>query len=47
MASVIEKTIRGAVTPAIQAVANFNRRKLDDPAANPFLHGLHTPMRDE
>ncbi len=47
MASVIERTIRGAVTPAIQAVASLNRRRLESPAENPFLGGIHTPLRDE
>lgn len=47
MASVIEKTIRKAVTPAIQAVAGINRTRLADEADNPFLNGMHTPMTDE
>ena len=47
MASVIEKTIRKAVTPAIQGVAAINRTRLADPSENPFLHGVHTPMTDE
>lgn len=47
MASVIEKTIRKAVVPAIQAVASLNRGRLDDPSENPFLKGVHTPMTDE
>ena len=47
MASVLEKTIRAAITPAIGAVAGLNRRKLAAPAANPFLHGIHTPLHDE
>ena len=47
MASVIEKTIRKAVTPAIQAVASFNRTRLQGEDANPFLHGVHEPLREE
>ncbi len=47
MASVIEKTIRKAVTPAIRAVAAINRARLDPPSDNPFLTGIHTPMREE
>jgi hypothetical protein len=47
MASVIEKTIRAAVTPAIGAVASLNRRKLAEPASNPLLSGIHTPMTEE
>ncbi|WP_369025326.1 carotenoid oxygenase family protein [Qipengyuania sp. RANM35] len=47
MASVIEKTIRKAVAPAIMTVAGINRRRLDDADANPFLHGVHTPIKSE
>lgn len=47
MASVIEKTIRKAVTPAIMAVAGMNRARLPDAAENPFLTGIHTPMLGE
>ena len=47
MASVIEKTIRKAVTPAIQAVATVNRTRLAEPSENPFLKGVHTPMTEE
>ena len=47
MASVIEKTIRKAVTPAIQAVASLNRTRLQSEDANPFLHGVHEPLREE
>ncbi|MFW2350651.1 carotenoid oxygenase family protein [Qipengyuania sp.] len=47
MASVIEKTIRKAVTPAIQAVATINRTRLPGAQKNPFLHGVHTPLTEE
>lgn len=47
MASVIEKTIRKAVTPAIQAVASFNRSRLPDAEEIPFLKGIHTPLPAE
>ena len=47
MASVIEKTIRKAVTPAIQAVASFNRTRLPGAQDNPFLNGVHTPLTEE
>ena len=47
MASVIEKTIRKAVTPAIQAVASFNRARLPGAQDNPFLKGVHTPLTEE
>jgi len=45
MASVLEKTIRGAVTAGVVKMAEFNRERLED--ANPFLIGIHTPMADE
>ncbi len=47
MASVIEKTIRAAVTPAIRAVSAINRARLPDGSENPFLRGVHRPMREE
>lgn len=47
MASVIEKTIRKAVTPAIQAVASINRARLPRADENPFLKGVHTPLKEE
>ncbi|MFN2100788.1 carotenoid oxygenase family protein [Altererythrobacter sp. MF3-039] len=47
MASVIEKTIRKAVTPVITGVSEFNRKRLKDAQDNPFLHGIHTPMDGE
>ncbi len=47
MASVIEKTIRKAVTPAIQAIASINRKRLPRADENPFLKGVHTPLKEE
>ena len=47
MASVIEKTISKAVTPALQAVASINRTRLPGAEDNPFLHGIHTPLTEE
>ncbi len=47
MASGIEKTIRKAVTPAIQAMANINRKRLPSADRNPFLKGVHTPLTTE
>lgn len=47
MASVVEKTIRKAVTPALKAVAGVNRTRLPKAAENPFLHGVHTPLTKE
>ena len=45
MASVLERTIRGAVTAGIGGLAAFNRSGLDE--ANAFLDGIHTPMTAE
>lgn len=48
MASVIEKTIRGAVTGGIMRVADFNRKRLQEPeGGHPYLTGLHRPMTEE
>ena len=48
MASVIEKTIRAAVTPVMGAVANYNRKRLPDPVeGHPYLTGVHAPMQSE
>ncbi|WP_033073705.1 8'-apo-carotenoid 13,14-cleaving dioxygenase [Sphingopyxis sp. MWB1] len=48
MGSKVETLIRGAVTKGIGKVANFNRRRLPQPAdAHPFLTGLHAPMTEE
>ena len=47
MASVVETAIRGVVTKGIQAVAGFNRARMDEDAPHPFLTGLHTPMTEE
>lgn len=45
MASVIEKTIRGAVTAGVVKVAEFNRARLD--GENAFMRGIHAPMTEE
>ncbi|WP_309623256.1 carotenoid oxygenase family protein [Novosphingobium sp.] len=47
MASVVETAIRGVVTKGIQAVAGFNRVRMDGEAEHPFLTGIHTPMHEE
>ena len=48
MASVIENTIRAAVTPALTKLADFNRKRLDKPeGGHPFLTGIHQPMAQE
>ncbi|WP_338445811.1 carotenoid oxygenase family protein [Pelagerythrobacter marensis] len=45
MTSVLEKTIRGAVTAGIGKLAGINRIGLK--SDNPFTAGLHAPMREE
>ena len=45
MASVLEKTIRGAVTAGVTGLAGLNRKRLA--AESPFMSGIHTPMVDE
>ena len=45
MASVIEKTIRGAVTAGVTGLAELNRKRL--PEDNAFRRGIHTPMDEE
>ena len=48
MASVIEKTIRAAVTPVMGAVASYNRKRMKEPAGgHPYLTGVHKPMTEE
>lgn len=47
MASTVETLIRSTVVKGVNALADFNRRRLPQPAAHPFLSGLHEPMRDE
>lgn len=46
MASVIENAIRGTVTKGIEAVAEFNRKRLSG-EDHPFLTGIHRPMGRE
>lgn len=45
MASVLEKTIRGAVTAGVKGLAGLNRKRLD--ADNAFMRGIHAPMTEE
>lgn len=48
MESRIETIIRGTVSKGIGAIADFNRRRLPPLVGdNPFLSGIHAPMRDE
>ncbi len=45
MASVLEKTIRNAVTTGVAGLAGIARKRLD--GDNAFLRGMHTPMTGE
>ncbi|WP_126174817.1 carotenoid oxygenase family protein [Tsuneonella rigui] len=45
MASVLEKTIRGAVTAGVTGLAGLNRKRLS--GDNAFMTGIHTPMDGE
>ncbi|MEO9636178.1 MAG: carotenoid oxygenase family protein [Parasphingorhabdus sp.] len=48
MASVIEKTIRAAVTPVLTGVAGLNRKRMKAPeGGHPYLTGPHKPMTEE
>ncbi|WP_375288490.1 carotenoid oxygenase family protein [Sphingomonas sp.] len=47
MASSVETAVRATVTKGISALAAFNRRRLPDVAAHPFLSGIHAPMAGE
>jgi carotenoid cleavage dioxygenase len=45
MASVLEKTIRSAVTAGVTGLAGLNRKRLD--GDNAFMRGIHMPMSEE
>jgi carotenoid cleavage dioxygenase-like enzyme len=48
MTSMIETVVRGVVTKGIETLAEFNRRRLPVPeGGNPFLNGIHAPMKEE
>jgi len=47
MASLIETAIRSTVTRGIEAVAEFNRKRMDADGEHPFLSGIHQPMAQE
>lgn len=47
MASAVETLIRRTVTKGVEKISEFNRERLKEDAPNPFLIGIHTPMRDE
>jgi len=48
MGSAFETLIRDTVTKGMEALADFNRKRLKvPPGGNPFLSGIHRPMTDE
>jgi carotenoid cleavage dioxygenase-like enzyme len=48
MGSPIETLIRGTVAKGVEALAAFNRGRMQAPAdGNPFLTGIHAPMTEE
>jgi len=47
MPSPVETAIRGVVTQGLLGVANFNRVHRKTKAPNPFLAGIHTPLKVE
>jgi len=47
MTSPVESAIRGLVTTGIMGVANFNRTMRRAKAPNPYLTGVHTPLKEE
>jgi carotenoid cleavage dioxygenase-like enzyme len=48
MASTVETLIRDTVTKGVTALAEFNRKRLPEPAVpHPYLTGIHAPMTEE
>jgi carotenoid cleavage dioxygenase len=48
MESKAETLIRSSVLKGVQAVANFNRKRMPEPKQpHPFLTGIHKPMKEE
>ena len=47
MASPVESFIRSTVTKAVGAVAGVNRSLMANTDANPFLTGIHEPLKEE
>jgi carotenoid cleavage dioxygenase-like enzyme len=47
LASRIETAIRDTVVKGVEAVAEFNRKRMVDDGAHPFLTGIHAPMTEE
>ena len=47
MTSPVETAIRGAVTTGLMGVASLNRKLRRAKAPNPYLTGIHTPVKSE
>ena len=47
MTSPVETAIRGAVTTGLMGVASLNRKLRRAKAPNPYLTGVHTPLKEE
>ena len=47
MTSPVETAIRGLVTPALMGVATLNRVMKRSKGPNPYLIGVHTPLKAE
>ena len=47
MASSVETLIRSTITKGVNAVADFNRKRLPKVDSHPFLTGSHAPMTEE
>ncbi|TPG12725.1 carotenoid oxygenase family protein [Sphingomonas oligophenolica] len=48
MASAVETIVRSTLSKGIELLADFNRKRLPEPAkAHPFLAGIHAPMTEE
>jgi carotenoid cleavage dioxygenase len=47
MTSPVESAIRGVVTKGLMSVAEFNRNRRKADAPNPFLTGVHEPVKEE
>jgi len=47
MTSPVETAIRGAVTAGLMGVATLNRKLRRAKAPNPYLTGIHTPLKSE
>jgi len=47
MGNIVEDIVRSTITKATGAVAGVNRSLMTNAGSNPFLTGIHEPMKDE